>query len=143
MDSSQPDTPLGNGYNAEVSSTLSTIFNFDIPSSYAGETCTLVFAFPSQSQLTTSSYNATGSGSIDFAQLSGPATQTTTASNVPTVMSDLGAQAVSPGNSYTITSGPCAAGQTVTYEMSSIGGYSLEYFQDYNECPIGLWVFAA
>jgi hypothetical protein len=39
-----------------------------------------------------------------------------------------------------ITSGDCAAGQTVSYEICGNGDFSLDHFQDYNPSPIGLYV---
>ncbi|KZF25395.1 hypothetical protein L228DRAFT_265864 [Xylona heveae TC161] len=131
----------GTQYNGEVNSEISTIFNFDIPQSYEGKTCSLMFLFPQQSQLETSSYNFTGSGSIDFAQLSSPATQSTTYANAPGVQTDFGAKNVSPGNSYPITSFPCPAGQALTYEAKlASGDLSLSYFEDWNPSPIGLFI---
>lgn len=75
VSSASPDTAYGTGYNGIVNSTVSTIFNFDIPSSYSGKTCSLVFLFPLQSQLETSSYTFSGNGAIDFKQLGSVATQ--------------------------------------------------------------------
>ena len=75
VSSTSPNTAYGTGYNGIVNSTVSTIFNFDIPSSYSGKTCSLVFLFPLQSQLETSSYTFSGNGAIDFKELSSVATQ--------------------------------------------------------------------
>jgi hypothetical protein len=52
----------------------------------------------------------------------------------------LGSFAVAPGNSYTVASGACAAGQRVSYELCATGDYALNYFQDYNPSPIGLYI---
>jgi hypothetical protein len=125
-----------------VTPDISSIFNFDIPASYNGEKCTLVFFFPKQSQLQTSSYTFSGSGAIDFARLSMPATQSTSYSNAPSVAVDLGTVTVAPGNGYSIATFSCPAGSAIAFELSSVQGTSLNYFQDYNPCPIGLYITA-
>jgi hypothetical protein len=140
VDSQMPDTAYGTSYNGKVDSHICSIFNFDIPSSYSGKTCTVVFLFPEQKDLETSSYTVSGSGQCTVSQLKSPASQQTTWSNQPAKDSDLWSGSFEPGNSYTISSGDCAAGQTVSYEICSSGDYSLEYFQDYNPSPIGLYV---
>ncbi|KAF5014844.1 hypothetical protein F66182_14034, partial [Fusarium sp. NRRL 66182] len=100
IDSSSPDTAGGTQFKAEVTSTISTIFNFDIPASDAGKTCTLVFHFPEQRNLQTSSFTFSGDGKVDFAELNSPATQSTTFNNAPTVKTDFGVTTIAPGNSY-------------------------------------------
>jgi len=135
VDSSKPDTALGTSYNGEVSPTVSSLFNFDIPNTDAGKTCSLVFLFPEQSTLQTSSFTRSGSGDVGFASLMGPADLGTSYNNAPKVAKDLGMQNLAPGFSYTITSFPCPAGQRVAYKMSGSGDTCLSYFQDYNPCP--------
>jgi hypothetical protein len=139
---SNPDTAYGTMYNGTVTSDTSTIFNFDIPADYSGSTCSLIFLFPEQSQLQTSAYDFSGPGAIDFAELNGVADQSTTYNNAPAVGTDYGVLTVAPGNSYGVAFFPCdtVAGQTVSYELSSTDGTSLNYFQDYNPSPIGLYV---
>ncbi|OAL48569.1 hypothetical protein IQ07DRAFT_612675 [Pyrenochaeta sp. DS3sAY3a] len=138
--SDSPTTAYGTSYFGTVSSTTCSLFNFDIPASYAGQTCTLVFLFPEQKDLQTSSYTVSGTGKLVFSQLGSPATQATTWDSAPAKASELGSWSVAPGNSYAVVSGSCAAGQTVAYEVCSEGGFALNYFQDYNPSPIGLYV---
>ena len=90
----------------------------------------------------TSSYTFSGSGAIDFAKLSSPATQATDYANAPSVANDLGTFTVAPGNSYSISTFSCPAGQTIAFEMSAKDSTSLTYFQDYNPSPIGLYITA-
>jgi hypothetical protein len=104
------------------SSTISSIFNFDIPANYAGQTCSLIFLFPLQSQLQTSSFTFSGSGGIDFSLLNGVATTATSYSNAPGVATDYGTKVVAPGNSYTIATFACPAGTTVSFEMKAMLG---------------------
>jgi len=136
---SSPTKAYGTSYNGEITSDISSIFNFDIPSSYTG-TCSLVFLFPEQSQLTTSSYTFSGSGEIDFKQLSTIATQATTYASQGEVKSDFGVKTVTPGTSTVIETFACPAGETVSFELTAQSGTSLTYFQDYNPSPIGLYV---
>lgn len=140
IDSSSPDTAYGTQYNAYINSTTSTIFTFDIPTNYTGKQCTLSFFFPTQAQLETSSFTQSGSGSVAFKQLSSGASESTTYNTAPSVTKTLGTESLAPGNAYSFSIGECSAGETLTYEMVASGSYSLEYFQDYNPCPIGLWV---
>jgi hypothetical protein len=140
IDSQSPTTAHGTSYFGTLNSHTCTIFNFDIPASYASKTCTLLFLFPEQKDLTTSSYNVSGSGMCSFSKLKGPASQQTTWANQPGKETQLGSWNVQPGGSYSVASGECAAGQTVSYEVCSAGDFSLEYFQDWNPSPIGLFI---
>lgn len=140
IDSSNPNTAAGTSYNGEVSSTISSIFNFDIPSSDSGKTCSLVFLFPLQSQLTTSSFTFSGTGGIDISKLSSVATSSTDYANAPGVATDYGTTTVAPGNSYTIATFACPAGTAIAFELKAVGNTALTYFQDYNPSPIGLYI---
>ncbi|KAL9050148.1 MAG: hypothetical protein Q9162_006819 [Coniocarpon cinnabarinum] len=114
VDKNQPNTALGTSYNGTFSSTVSSLFNFDVPPADADKTCTLVFLMPDQEDLQTSSYELSGSGGIDVQGLVSPATQGTTYANAPAVSGDVGSvPSLAPGNSYTISSSPCASGQTI------------------------------
>jgi hypothetical protein len=139
VSSSSPNKAYGTSYNGEISSTVSSIFNFDIPTSYTG-TCSLVFLFPEQSQLQTSSFTFSGNGEIDFAELSTVATQATTYASQGHVKTDYGVKTVTPGSSTVVATFPCPAGQAVSYELGAKSGTSLTYFQDYNPSPIGLYI---
>jgi hypothetical protein len=136
---SYPNKAYGDSYDGEVSPDISTIFNFDIPSSYTG-TCSLVFLFPEQSQLETSSYTFSGDGAVDFKQLSWVATSSTTYASQGGVKWDFGVKTVTPGSWTSVATFPCPAGQTVSYELSAVSGTKLWYFQDYNPSPIGLYI---
>ncbi|KAK4540310.1 hypothetical protein LTR36_009622 [Oleoguttula mirabilis] len=142
VNSAEPDTAYGTQYNGTITPTTSTIFNFDLPSSYAGKTCSLVFLFPEQAALETSAFTFNGQGGISVNELSSPATQETTYDSVPSVaVSAIGTLAsVSPGNSYVVASHECNAGATQAFEFVSTGGLSLEYFEDWNPSPIGAFI---
>ena len=135
IDSSSPDEAYGTQFNGTVTPTVSTIFNFDIPATAAGKTCTLVFLFPRQEDLETSAFDFSGDGTIQFSAVETYATESTTYNNAPQISQNLGQFTVSPGNSYTVCSSECPAGQTVGYEMSTTGTTELEFFEDYNPSP--------
>ena len=136
-----PDTPQGNSYNAHFSPTISSIFNFDIPPSYKGLTCSLIFVFPTRETLQTSNYTLSGKGGIEILRLQDPATAATTYESVPAVSAHVGAVPdLQAGSGNVISSGPCFAGARISYEISATGDLDLEYFQDYNPAPIGLYI---
>lgn len=101
----------------------------------------MTFLFPEASTLETSSYTISGSGTLDFSQLSPGVSQSTSYGNLPAVASNLGQYTVSPGNAYPIASLPCPSGP-LAIEVANVpgGDTSLNFFQDYNPCPIGLFV---
>lgn len=139
VDSSNPDHAYGTQYNGKVNSHTCTIFNFDIPASYAGHTCSAIFLLPNKKDLQTSSYTISGSGQSTVYKLKSAASQQTTWNNQP-AKDEVAYFTISPGNSYTAYTSDCQAGQTVSYELCSSGDFSLEYFQDYNPSPIGMYV---
>ncbi|ETS73885.1 hypothetical protein PFICI_14831 [Pestalotiopsis fici W106-1] len=141
-DSSSPDTANGTGYFGDITPTRSTIFNFDIETKDAGKTCNLVFLFPTRDTLETSDFTFSGSGALDFSKLTTYATQETSYNNAPSVESDLGQFTVSPGNAYNISSFECPSGSTIAFEMADVSGGDTElwFFQDYNPCPLGLFI---
>ena len=135
VSSASPNTAAGTSYFGEVSpNNVSSIFNFDIPASDTGKTCSLVFLFPTQSELTTSSYSISGNGAVDFASLKSVATSATDYANMPAVATDFGSFDLAPGNSYVISTFACPAGTAVAYKLSS-STTTLSYFQDYNPSP--------
>lgn len=141
VDKDQPTKAGGTSFNGTISSTVSSIFNFDIPASDAGKTCTVVFLLPTQDKLTTSAFSLGGSGGFDVALLSSPATEQTTYNTIPSVDKDLGGpSSITPGNEYVISSGPCQSGQRIGLEVSATGSLDLNYFQDYNPSPIGFYI---
>jgi hypothetical protein len=140
ISSEKPDVAEGTSYFGEVSSTTSTIFNFDVPAEYAGKQCSLVFLFPEKKDLTTADYTMSGSGSLGCSELSSIADQKTSYSSAPSVAKHLGDVAIQPGNSYVVATGDCKAGTTQSIELSSQGGLSLHFFQDYNPSPLGLFM---
>ncbi|KAI5251796.1 hypothetical protein E4T42_03925 [Aureobasidium subglaciale] len=143
VDSNSPSTAYGTQYNAYIGNGNSTIFTFDIPQSYSGKQCELVFTLPTQSQLETSFVSESGHGGVDFKQLKSAVDEKVTFANQPAIAKDFGEKGVQTGNAYSITTGDCSAlGQAVSYELTATGDKEIDFFQDWNPCPIGLWIVA-
>jgi len=142
VNSAAPNKTYGTQYFATINSTTSTIFNFDIPQSYENMQCQFFFTLPAKSLLETSDYTLTSGGSIAVSQLSTPATQATSYNNVPSTKA-VTTIPVTVGTEQVITSGPCAAGQTLSYEFSAVGGLDFSMFVDWNPCPLGVFITAA
>ncbi|KAI4855121.1 glycoside hydrolase [Aureobasidium sp. EXF-8846] len=143
VDASNPNKAYGTQYNGTLNSKVSTIFNFDIPASYAGKTCSTVFLFPELNQLETSSYSFNDKGGFTIAILNGVADESTTYANAPAVAKQIGSvDALKRGSSYTLSQDACPAGARVSFEVTATGGADLEWFNDYNPSPLGLYVRA-
>ncbi|KAM0714898.1 hypothetical protein Q7P37_009363 [Cladosporium fusiforme] len=140
VSSEQPDKAYGTSYNGQINSTTNTIFNFDIPQDYEGKQCSIIFLFPKKEDLETSDYEFGGSGSLGCSELSDAASEKTSYSNAPSAGKDLGTVELQPGNSYVVATQECKAGQTQSIELSSENGLSLDFFQDWNPSPLGLYI---
>lgn len=140
VNSDSPDTAYGTQFNGTVTSSISSIFNFDIPQSDSGKSCSLVFLFPKKEDLETSSYSFSGDGKIEVSSLTGVANAKTTFHNAPSVKDHLGDIMISPGGSYVVSTFDCPAGEAVAFELMNGGSTDLNYFQDYNPAPLGLYI---
>ncbi|KAI7197781.1 hypothetical protein KC363_g222 [Hortaea werneckii] len=143
INSAEPDKAYGNFFNGTMTSTISSMFNFDIPADAAGKTCSLEFMFPAQDQLETSAYTISGDGKANFYALDKPAHKSNTFNTSPKSDKYLGEYTLTPGSSSKIHSMACPAGKTIGIWMFSATGSSLNYFQDFNPCPIGLFMNGA
>jgi hypothetical protein len=141
VSSAEPNKAYGSSYNAYTSDVKSTIFNFDLPKSYEGKTCSLFFMLPNHEDLKTSNYTLSGSGTVHFDLLLSTATADTTNTNQPSKALHLNNFPLVAGTTYWIADHPCPGGESVAFEMSA-SGVDLEYFQDWNPSPIGLYIRA-
>ena len=132
---SNPSTAYATSFNGTVLPDVGTLFNFDIPFNTAGKTCSLVFLFPKQSQLTTSAFDLSGRGAVDFSRLIQPAYPGQTYNNAPAVGTDYGITEVAPGHNYTIATFGCPAEQTIAFALRSARNTRLTWFQDFNPSP--------
>jgi Ubiquitin 3 binding protein But2 C-terminal domain len=138
-----PDRAYGISYDGIITpGDMASIFQFDIPAYRAGQNCTLEFLFPSQSQLTTSSYTYQGPGTFEFSGYAAgsAATAYTTYNQQPPVgpYPPFPPIHMEPGNAYTIDVGPCVPG--VVGGLTGSNDTTLIFFQDYGTCPIGVYV---
>ncbi|KAI4959959.1 hypothetical protein J4E86_001577 [Alternaria arbusti] len=140
VDSEQPDKAYDTSYNGMVDSHTCTIFNFDIPASMAGKKCSAMFMLPKKEDLETSDYTMSGHGECTVSKLKGPADAMTTYKNMPAKEKDVAHMEMTPGNTYPVETGDCEAGKTVTYMICGSGDFSMDYFQDYNPSPLGMYV---
>lgn len=75
---------------------------------------------------------------------------------MPAVQEEYGVTTLVPGNAYALAEFPCPAGESAAFEMTAVQQSQqqqqqqqgqgdeeetrLRYFQDYNPCPIGLFI---
>ena len=135
-------TAFGASFLGQVSPDMSSIFDFSFPADFKGKTCNLVFGFPDQSQLVSSSYSLSGDGEIEFTQLEMPATIATTYDTKPAVKAPIMKIRLAPGKAYTLATYPCPSNVNIGIKARSVDT-TLSYFQDFAECPIGLYITAS
>ncbi|KKY16851.1 putative gpi-anchored cell wall beta-endoglucanase [Phaeomoniella chlamydospora] len=141
IDENRPDQALGDSYYGNFSHTVSTLFNFDIPISTAGLSCTLIFLFPNTDQMPSASYSLEGSGGLYISSLVTPVMISTNWNNAPPVAAVLGTIAeLEHGSSYTLGTGECPSGQKIGIEVSGTDTLNLTYFQDSGAPGIGLYI---
>ncbi|TIA48185.1 hypothetical protein D6C77_09995 [Aureobasidium pullulans] len=117
------------GYFGQVSKSDSTYVEFDIPVSYAGKTCTTYFSLPNKQDLKTSSYDLSASSG-------GKITVTAESSNTVTSFIPAGNKA------FKVDTGKCQPGR-MSYVMTTPDDVYINWFQDYNDCALGMFVVAS
>jgi hypothetical protein len=132
------DLPMGNKLNGTIDEWTCTTYNFDIHPDDTGKTCSLIFLLPKHEDLETSSYKFEGEGYLHFNKLSNPVNEKTTFNNKG-AWTRVSTTAIEEDTKISAWSGPCEAGKKVGYEVCG-EGIDLEYFQDYNPSPIGLYM---
>ncbi|KAF2634066.1 hypothetical protein P280DRAFT_464215 [Massarina eburnea CBS 473.64] len=155
VDAAAPSSPKGNQLDGSISSSVCTIYNFDIHPRLAGKTCSLVWLFPEQKDLQTSAFTYIAHEKpedskkdtaveplFDVYRLSNPALHDTTWEGVGE-KTLLGKGIAKPGESWSTWTGECAkdAGKTVSFMLCG-KDFELVYFQDFNPSPIGLYMRA-
>ncbi|KAF2028612.1 glycoside hydrolase [Setomelanomma holmii] len=138
---SNPTQIVGNGYTAQLSPTISTVFVFDVRPGHQGKTCNLVFflppAFPFPDM---SPVKIRSPGGITVSRLSNSAARPdVTANDVGTSTPVGAALSMQFANQYIVGSGPCDAGQQVAYQVDSTGGLAMNFFQMISP-PLGLFM---
>ncbi|KAH6642565.1 glycoside hydrolase superfamily [Boeremia exigua] len=141
IDKTDPSKVVSNGYVAQLSLSMSTVFVFDIRPEHQGKTCNLVFHVPPAfSWPDMSPFKIRSPGGII---VSGVNQQVVSAQISANDIGSLGMVGwvpfVQPANQYEIASVPCAAGQRVAYQAESAGGLAMDFFQ-MTTPPLGLFV---
>ncbi|KAL5348533.1 hypothetical protein ACLOAV_005949 [Pseudogymnoascus australis] len=124
-----------------------TLFAFTTPASWTG-TCSLLFTFPYASETANpGAYHFSGieeekagNGGLNFDHLKADIDANETWWTKPEVKETYGKTEIIPGNSYTIATFPCKGGESLVYDVSSVAGVELEFEQNAEASPIGLWV---
>lgn len=141
VDKSNPSKTIGNGYVAELSATVSTIFVFDVRPEHEGKTCNLDFHMPPISPWPDMfPVKVRSPGGINVASVGSQAASDGISANDVGISSLVGSvPSVEPANQYSIASVPCAAGQRVAYQLESTGGLVMDFFQMIVP-PLGLFM---
>jgi len=111
VDKSNPGAYSAAGYTAQMTSTLATVFSFDIPYDIH-PTCTLTFTLPPPSGLFR--YTVAGSGVITVSSINGDvSTPTSYGSVAPLLGGSYGSFYVTSGGGGGAIGVPCSAGTTL------------------------------
>jgi hypothetical protein len=149
VDPKNPSKAYGTQYRAQVGPSNSTLFSFDVPENWEGETCSLLFTFPyaSDTALPAEFYfsgveaQIGSDGGFVFDKLSTPISTAVTWDSKPEVEESYGKTVLIPGNTYNLKTENCRAGERLTYQMSEQGEVILNYFQlAGGGKPVGLWI---
>ncbi|KIW05813.1 uncharacterized protein PV09_03019 [Verruconis gallopava] len=120
--------------DAYIDDKVSSVFNFELPVSFAGKTCSLFFFWP-QGRTDICTFSGQGLASFD---LVGRADAATTCASRPQVYRHLNDIPMKPGTTYWIADHPCTPGP-VSFEISGKQGFALTFAQHQ---PIGLYIRA-
>jgi hypothetical protein len=141
VDKSWPDRAYGTKLNGTFSNRICTIFNFDIHPRFVGKSCSLTFLFPKREHLETSAYTFeawSDKSSLQFYALKTPATWKTTWNSVgPKEL--LAEGPIYPDLAVGAYTHKCPAGKTESIMVCGKDVY-LDYFQDFNPSPIGMFM---
>jgi glucan endo-1,3-beta-D-glucosidase len=135
---------VGNGYAAQLSPTLSTVFVFDVRPNLQGRICNLVFFVRPISLLEyLSPAKIRSPGGISVSRLSSRVDSPRISADSVGSLTPVGTvPLIQPASSYTVSSMPSQGGQRVAYEVDSVGGLTMEFFQ-MTSLPSGLFMIPA
>ncbi|KAK7961956.1 GPI anchored cell wall protein [Apiospora aurea] len=165
VDRSNPSKAYGPSLLGQITQNFSTVFNVDIPASYAGKSCKVFFSLPTMEQLSSSNgretYYLSGSGGVAFSRMENPATMDTTwedifggdessglfsSSNSSSGGSlggatALGQTTLAPGYTYVVDRFACPAGQTLTYLITEPDEEDTYLVYIQGDVPVALGLF--
>jgi glucan endo-1,3-beta-D-glucosidase len=141
IEKANPGKVVGNGFTAQLSLTISTVFVFDVHSEHKGKLCNLVFYMPPAIQFDDlAPIKIRKPGGINLSRLSNRAATPEISANSAGDSTLVGTvPLIQPANNYTVSSTPCEAGKRVWYQVDSIGGLSMDFFQTILP-PLGLFM---
>ena len=115
-------------YNGEVGPGVSTTFTFNVPpNNPVVKKLSIVFALPYHGTMETSEWESQGKGVLAFSGgHSAPPRPFVPSEGLRMELESLPYQAV--------------AGKQIHYTLESVGGAQLKFFQDFNPCPVGLFM---
>ncbi|KAF1917862.1 glycoside hydrolase superfamily [Ampelomyces quisqualis] len=139
--SANPAKVVDNGFTAQLSPTVSTVFMFDIRPEHESKLCNLVFFMPSPFPIPDiAPVHLRSPGGIAVARLDNTATIPQISANSVGSSTPVGiVSSIQPANQYTLSSVPCEAGQRVAYQVDSVGGLTMDFFQ-MTSPPLGLFI---
>lgn len=141
VDELSPDAARGNSLNGTIAPGVCSIFNFDIRPEHKGKQCSAIFLLPEHDKLETSAYSMEGSGKLYFYELHDAATHETTWNNkAKGEPFPVGPVDIKPGKKMALKQEACRPGEKFGIQVCSDGDLSLNFFQDYNPEPIGMYI---
>lgn len=130
IDIADPEKVVGNGYTAQISSTMSTVFVFQPNRAYKSMTCNLAFYVPPGFRFENlAPFTIRANGGISVSRLENVLSSTVNSNNVGKSIHVGGVGFLQLGTRHDITSMPCEVGHPVAYRVDSIGGLNMDFFQ--------------
>lgn len=141
VDKADPSKAVGSGYVAQLSPNMATVFVFDVHPENQGKSCNLAFHMPPASPWPDMSpVKLRSPGGIIVSSVGQQAASAEISANDVGSSSVIGwVPSIEPANQYNIASIPCAAGRRVAYQIESIGGLAMDFFQ-MTTPPLGLFM---
>jgi glucan endo-1,3-beta-D-glucosidase len=141
IDKANPSKVVGNSYTAQLSPTMSTIFVYDVHPEYQGKLCNLVFFMPPAFSLPDlAPAKIQSPGGISVSRINNDAATPDMNSSSVGGSAPVGVvRSIQSDNQYAVASMPCEAGQRVAYQVDSIEGLAMDFFQMISP-PLGLFM---
>lgn len=141
VDKSNSSKVIGNGYVAQLSPTLATVFVFDVRPEHQGKVCNLAFHMPPASPWPDMSpIKVRSPGGIVVSGVGQQAASADVSASKVVSSGVIGwIPSISPSNQYDLVGFSCPAGQRVAYQAESVGGLMMDFFQ-MTMPPLGLFM---